>query len=202
MKTNRPIPGQKQIFNLDREAVEFAVQDRENKMPILTGYAMKWNTLSDDRGGYKVRLKAGSAKPANENTFAVCDHDFTKIMGCAGNGTLKMTSDDKGLKVEIDPADTSYNRDMVALIRRGDVNGMSFSMLWANCKYEVTEKEGEPDIIEYSEFEFDEVTVTGRPAFTDTSIASEFAQAKPPAPTPLRNRLSVEIQEMNLPPSN
>jgi HK97 family phage prohead protease len=37
-----------------------------------------------------------------------------------------MSTDDVGLRVEIDPANTQAGRDVVESIRRGDIDGMSF----------------------------------------------------------------------------
>jgi len=51
---------ERMVFRTGRQNVRFKVTPREGKLPLLSGYAMCWNQLSDDRGGYKVRLKPNS----------------------------------------------------------------------------------------------------------------------------------------------
>lgn len=57
-------------------------------------------------------------------------HDSGKVLGRTKNGTLRlsvgMLGETSGLVCECDLSDTSYARDTYALIKRGDVNTMSF----------------------------------------------------------------------------
>jgi len=61
---------------------------------------------------------------------ALYAHDTAKILGRTKNGTLRlsvgMMGEVKGLICECDLSDTSYARDAYALIKRNDVNTMSF----------------------------------------------------------------------------
>jgi HK97 family phage prohead protease len=134
----------------------------------LTGYAIVWGTLSSDRGGYKVRLQPDSATFATP-THALYHHDYRYVIGNTQNGTLRITPDLYGVKVEIDLPDTTAGRDVATLVGGGYVDGMSFAML-PNPKAETIEENGET-IFEVSSFTADEVTVTPIPAFSDTSIS-------------------------------
>jgi phage head maturation protease len=64
--------------------------------------------------------------PEFPDVLALVEHDTNRVLGRTTNGTLKLLEDERGLRVEIDPAPTSYGRDLVELVRRGDVGGMSF----------------------------------------------------------------------------
>ena len=72
------------------------------------------------RAGYQ-----GKEDPA-EPILALYGHDDMAVLASTGNGTLRITPDDYGLKVEIDPAATSVGRDVVRLVRRGDIQGIKF----------------------------------------------------------------------------
>lgn len=141
----------------------------------LAGYAMRWNSLSDDRGGFKVRLLPGSAIAATP-TAALYNHNRGEVLGTTANGTLRISNDDVGVRVEIDLPDTSYARDTATLVRGGYVAGMSFYMAGEPAFRAI--REGGQDIIEVSRFVYDEVSVLGNPAFADTSIGIKHFSAR------------------------
>ena len=136
----------------------------------LTGYAMVWNTLSSDRGGgLRVRLLPGSAK-FTERVHALYCHDYREILGTTDNGSLRLSSDNIGVKVEIDLPNTQTAIDVTNLIEDNYVSGMSFSMLFDSIlQYEI-KTEGGIEIQDVSAFTCDEVTVTGAPSFDSSSV--------------------------------
>lgn len=145
----------------------------------LSGYAILWNQLSDDRGGFFVRFLPGSVHFATP-TFAIFHHDFRVILGSTANSTLRLTSDDVGVRVEIDLPATTQAADVATLVDGGYVSGMSFSMLYDDILVTTNKTENGQDIVEVSAFTCDEVTVTAIPAFTATSITVKTADK--PAP--------------------
>ncbi|MCG3181202.1 MAG: hypothetical protein BIFFINMI_03577 [Phycisphaerae bacterium] len=180
---------------------------------------MVWNTLSSDRGGYVVKLAPNSAHPT-DTVLALCDHDFSKIIASTENNTLALTSDDYGLKCEIALPDTTWARDTVALIehlRTSDGEsqvGMSFGMMFEGMQFSEAEENGQV-VRTFSSFVFDEVSITGIPAFEDTEIDTKEAEEEEPQPeekesdempmmpmvaaaTPERNRMQVELKEIEL----
>lgn len=58
---------------------------------------------------------------------ALINHDPNLVLGRNRAGTLSLAEDDRGLAVTIEPPDTQAARDLIALMRRGDVNQMSFA---------------------------------------------------------------------------
>ena len=171
----------------------FALKREQGKPAILTGYAMVWNTLSDDRGGYRVRLKPNSARFAKP-TLALFNHDFRNVIGNTENGTLRIMPDTFGVKVEIDLPDTSTGRDVAVLVERGDVTGMSFAMVSAPDGKTV--RENGIDIFEVDSFDVDEVTVTPIPSFIQATIAVKPEQ-KPGDYTNRRNQ-SLQLEQLKL----
>jgi HK97 family phage prohead protease len=153
------------IFTAD---ARFAVAKPEAGKPAtLSGYAVVWNTLSSDRGGYKVRFAPDSATFAAPS-LALFHHDYQAVLGNTANGTLRLSSDSTGVKVEIDLPDTQTARDVAALVQGGYVGGMSFAM--TDVTDSAASKENGQEILEVKKFTLDEVTVTAIPAFEETSI--------------------------------
>lgn len=185
MKTDRRI-----IFTRD---AQFAVKREPGKPAILTGYALVWNTLSDDRGGYRVRLKPNSARFAKP-TLALFNHDFRNVIGNTANNTLRIVTDDFGAKVEIDLPDTSTGRDVAVLVERGDVTGMSFAMVSAPDGKTV--RENGIDIFEADSFDVDEVTVTPIPSFTQATIGMKPEQT--PGDYATRRNQSLQLEQLKL----
>lgn len=136
----------------------------------LTGYAILWNQLSDDRGGFFVRFLPGSVHFADP-TMAIFHHDFRYVLGNTQNGSLRLLPDDTGVKVEIDLPATTQAADVATLVDGGYVGGMSFSMLYDDTLVTTTKTENGLEILEVSAFTCDEVTVTAIPSFSATSIS-------------------------------
>lgn len=147
----------------------------------LTGYAMKWNELSSDRGGYTVRLLPGSAKPT-ENCFACWAHDMADVLGCTGNGTLTLENDQVGVKFSLQLPDTQRGRDAAALIGRRDVQGVSFRMETVKGDFVETPS---GNVLEVTEFTYSHVAPVAEPAFIGTNVALTLT---PPPPTADNNR--------------
>lgn len=139
----------------------------------LTGYAMVWGATSGERytargDVYKVRLLPNSAvfqKP----TAALYHHSFRDFLGSTADGSVRLSSDDVGVKSEIDLPDTTLGRDLEWLVGHGRIRGMSFAMIAAPGSYSVSKEDG-IEIRSFSNFEVDEVTITPIPAFIETSI--------------------------------
>lgn len=60
------------------------------------------------------------------NTIHTVDHLRVKMLGRVVSGTLKLTTDNKGLKATIEMPNTTLGRDMVEMIKRGDYYECSF----------------------------------------------------------------------------
>ena len=97
--------------------------------PTIRGYAAVFNQLSEDLGGFREQLTAGAFTDAlgNSDVRALINHDPNLVLGRNKSGTLTMSEDATGLQVEITPPDTQAARDLVALMKRGDVSQMSFA---------------------------------------------------------------------------
>lgn len=153
----------------------FAVTDGEKT--IIRGYAAKFGTYSVDLGGYRATIAPGAfdrVLPLADVRLLV-NHDPNLLMGRTRSGTLKVSADETGLHFEGVPPATDLAAHHVESIRRGDMDGCSFT-----CDIDIDQWDwsGETPIrtiISVSAL-YDVGPVT-MPAFPGTSVRSGFALA-------------------------
>ena len=146
--------------------------------PKIVGYAAKFNSLSHDLGGFREKIEPGAFSRAlseGQDVRALVDHDPGKIIGRSTSGTLRMLEDDHGLRVEIDPANTTAGRDIMESITRGDVTGMSFGFTVKDEDWQIVDGE---NIRTLRDMDLFDVSVVTFPAYASTEVAlrslSEF----------------------------
>jgi len=144
--------------------------NEEQGRPVITGYAAVFNELSQDLGGFREQIAPGAFKRAlemNQDVRALVDHDPSRIIGRSTSGTLEMIEDDHGLRVQIDPADTTAGRDIMESINRGDVSGMSFGFVVRDEDWDM--RDGE-NIRTVRDMDLFDVSVVTFPAYTASSV--------------------------------
>ena len=93
------------------------------------GYAAVFNSESEDLGGFREYIAPGAFKRSLQSRNEVkllWNHDAGEPLASVRGGTLKLTEDARGLKVEARLANTSRGRDVAELIRSKTVDSMSF----------------------------------------------------------------------------
>lgn len=98
----------------------------------LAGHAAVFGSHARVREGHWETLARSAfdeALAAKQDTKALFNHDPSQILGSTRAKTLRLETDDHGLKFEVDLPDTSYARDLRELISRSDVSGMSFGFV-------------------------------------------------------------------------
>ena len=146
-----------------------------SEQPKIVGYAAVYNSLSQDLGGFKEKITRGAFAESlrnNDEVHALFNHSDDKILGRRGAGTLKLWEDDHGLRVEITPPNTSDGRDVVELLRRGDLVSMSFGFY--NTKDSWETRDGE-DIRTIESARLFDVSVVTNPAYQATSVGVRSA---------------------------
>lgn len=111
---------------------ELRVDQAESGAPIIRA-SIKFNALSVPMGMFtrfqeKIDPAAFDSVLNDESRelMAYWGHDVNKPLGRRSRGTLRVSKTETLLKAEIDPPETSWGRDAVESIRRGDVEGLSF----------------------------------------------------------------------------
>ena len=112
---------EKRIFN-----IETRMEDGETMNVV--GHASVYNTMSEDLGGFREIIAPGAFDDVLENDVrALINHDGNLILARTTSGTLKLSTDEKGLRYEFDMPETSYGKDLAISMKRGDVTQSSFA---------------------------------------------------------------------------
>jgi HK97 family phage prohead protease len=136
----------------------------------FTGYAAVFDRWSADLGGFRERILPGAFEAslrtaAQRGGRMFLNHNDGILLGTVGAGTLRLSEDTRGLRVEADLPDTTAGRDVAELLRRGDVDAMSFGFRTVRDRWEGSNR----DLIEAELWEVS--PVTGWPAYRDTSAS-------------------------------
>ena len=107
---------------------QFELREDGDGMTFI-GYAAKFNSPSEDLGGFVETIEPGafrrSLRSRNDVKLLV-NHDTGRVLASSRSGTMRLYEDETGLRVEASLPNTSDGRDMAELLKRGDLNKMSF----------------------------------------------------------------------------
>lgn len=107
---------------------DFEIREEQDGMAFI-GYAAKFNSWSEDLGGFREQIEPGafrrSLRSRNDVKLLV-NHDTGRVLASTRAGTMKMYEDEVGLRVEANLPNTTDGRDMAELLKRGDLSKMSF----------------------------------------------------------------------------
>lgn len=144
--------------------------DKEERK--LVGHAAVFNERTDIGGYFQEMIEPGAFKSSikKDDVRALFNHDPNFVLGRSTAGTLKMSEDEVGLRVQIDPPDTQFARDLAVSIERGDINQMSFAFQVLEEEWIRGEKK-EPDIRTIKKVKLYDVSPVTFPAYEGTDIA-------------------------------
>jgi HK97 family phage prohead protease len=112
------------------------IETRDDGKPRIVGYGSVFFRADDPGTQYELFPKVlervspkafDLALQRKDDARGLFNHDPSHVLGRLSAGTLRLSVDSRGLRYEIDPPDTQSGRDVVELIRRGDISGSSFS---------------------------------------------------------------------------
>lgn len=103
------------------------VRDAEGDDMVLEGYAAVFNSETD-LGHFREVIKPGAFDDVMTNDVrALINHDPNLILGRTENGTLELSTDERGLKYRVKLGNQSYAKDFYESVKRGDISQSSFA---------------------------------------------------------------------------
>ncbi|MFA7174931.1 MAG: HK97 family phage prohead protease [Kiritimatiellia bacterium] len=163
-------------------ALEFREAEQDGKtIRTIAGYAIKYESdsvvMRDWYGDEFVEqiAKDAFAESVRANRIkALWSHDASQVLGSTTNSTLRLTSDNTGLRFELDLPDTTVGRDAWESVKRGDVDGMSFGFRSKKDKWS-REERGKDKRPLYRRTVLDgelfEVSPVAFPAYPETDVS-------------------------------
>ena len=120
-----------------KEQREFRMEHAEQNGNTIRGYAAVYNSDSEWMGGFYEQIETGAFDDVLDNDVrAYFNHDENLLLGRVSSGTLRISTDKRGLFYEVDLPNTTYANDLVELMKRGDVNQSSFAFLIEKDRWE------------------------------------------------------------------
>lgn len=163
-------------MEIERRYVKGAVEYREDASGSspghLSGYALKFDRLSQNLGGFVERVAPGAVDKSLADQLDVLarwNHDDAYLLGRTSSGTLSLRTDATGLVYDVTLPDTTAGRDVAELARRGDVSQSSFAFAVIDDEWGQTEQ-GMP-LRTLNAIKLYDVAPVNSPAYLDTSVA-------------------------------
>lgn len=150
---------------------------QDDQGALIEGYGAVYYNPKDKGTQYELwpgtveRIKAGAfdgVVNSGSDVFATFNHSRDNLLGRRGNNTLTLRTDAKGLVYTVRPPDTQVGREVVEMVRRGDLTGSSFGFMKAAEEFE-KEVEG-PSVRWLTEIELIELGPVVGEAYAATSV--------------------------------
>ncbi len=146
----------------------------------ITG-AIKYDTDSQEMRDYYgdtfvEQISAGAFQESLESRGVVglWSHDTSQVLGNTRSGTLRVFSDDKELRFELDLPNTTIGNDVYETIKRGDVDGVSFGMRVTKDKWSSENRENGGKLYKRSilNAELFEISPVAFPAYPSNEVSA------------------------------
>lgn len=167
----------------------------------LVGYAAVFETETDIGGMFREVVSRGAFASAivRDDIHALYNHDYGTVIGRKKAGTLVISEDDHGLRIEITPPNTQQARDLVENIRSGNIDQMSFAFDMTGGKQTWDETGALPLRRIDRVGELFEVSIVPRGAYSTTEIAlRSLAASRAPRSNITNKRRAFEMKVRGL----
>lgn len=148
----------------------------ESESRTIGGYAAVFDSDSRDMG-FTERLDRHCFDGVIERSDVVALYNHSETPGVLarsvnGEGTLRLSIDDHGLRCEFDAPNTQLGNDMLESVRRGDIRGMSFAFTTEKDNWERDAEDNYKRTILKVDRLYD-VSLVVTPAYDATSVETK-----------------------------
>jgi HK97 family phage prohead protease len=127
---------EKRFYDITVEQREVA--ETEDVTTTIVGHAAVFDKLSENLGGFQERINKNAFDDVLDNDVrAFFNHDPNHLLARSTSGTLRLSTDNEGLKYEFDVPDTTTGRDLLVSMKRGDITQSSFAFTVEDDSWEV-----------------------------------------------------------------
>ena len=145
----------------------------DNSQRIISGYAVKWRSLSKEihengnRFFEQVERGAFADSLKNKNQYAFYSHDATKRIACVDDGSLVLEEDAIGLKYKIIIPNTRTGKAVMREMDKGELNKVSIGFRYSESNWTWKDKRNYRTVLKA---ELLEISLVKNPAYDDTSV--------------------------------
>ena len=116
------------------------INSTDSESRLVEGYAVVFNSLSVDLGGFYEVIEKGALDEVIERSDVVCllNHDINRgVLARSRNGigSLNLSIDDYGLHFSFEAPKTSLGDEILEGVRRGDISKCSFAFTVADDEF-------------------------------------------------------------------
>lgn len=173
--------------------LEVKIETREDGKPVIRGRGAPYFRKDDPGSEYELwpgvveRIMPGAFDEAiGGDVRSFFNHDPNIVLGRTKSGTLRISTDKRGMNYETDPPETDLIRDQVlGPMSRGDVDGSSFmfTVPTGGERWTREERDGkEIDVREITRVKLFEVGPVTMPAYGSSSsgvrVAGDMAEVR------------------------
>ncbi|MCK1973333.1 HK97 family phage prohead protease [Bacillus safensis] len=160
---------EKRTFSI--KGLEVRESGEEAAPSKIVGYGAVFDSPADIAGCFTEIISPGAFKKAldsNSDVRALFNHNWDCVLGRVKSGTLMLEEDERGLRFEVTPPETTWVEDLKKSMRRGDIDQCSFGFIVTKDEWDY---EAEPAVRTIKEVELYEISVVSLPAYEDTEAA-------------------------------
>lgn len=159
------------------EVSDLRIEERsDSSSRTITGYAAKFGKWSEPiMGWFKEQIARDAFSETDITDVIMCfNHDVNAILARTASETLKISTDNIGLRFEFEAPQTSLGNDILELVRRGDISKCSFKFSVDKDSWHYADKENK---LEYDERTVEhisrlyDVSLVVYPAYKDTEAS-------------------------------
>lgn len=150
-----------------------------NENRHIEGYAIVFNSLSNDLGGFREIIEQGAITDElikNSDILCLMNHDIKRgvlARSYQGRGSLKLEIDEHGLHYSFDAPKTDLGDEVLEGIRRGDISKCSFAFVCDEDVWDKDEKTGEYIRHVKKIKKLYDVSLVYHPAYDETEVKAD-----------------------------